>query len=96
MVELRKLLELQQKLISFNHIHQIMISDLQISPLMILVIFYMFSISDIIKISQLPNRKKIEFKLDGVFPTNINGFALMLTNRLVSVSSDGQRHFDLI
>ena len=39
---------------------------------------------------------KVEFKLDGVVPNDINGYALVLTNKLVSVSSDGQRHFDLI
>ena len=39
---------------------------------------------------------KVEFKFDGVVPNNINGYALVLTNKLVSISSDGQRHFDLI
>ena len=39
---------------------------------------------------------KVEFKFDGVVPNDINGYALVLTNKLVSVSSDGQRHFDLI
>ena len=39
---------------------------------------------------------KIEFKFDGVVPNDINGYALVLTNKLVSISSDGQRHFDLI
>ena len=38
---------------------------------------------------------KVEFK----FPENINvgiyGYALVLTNKLASISSDGQRHFDL-
>ena len=38
---------------------------------------------------------KVEIKFDGVVPNNINGCALVLTNKLVSVSSDGQRHFDL-
>ena len=38
---------------------------------------------------------KAQFKLDGVVP-NVNAYALVLTNRLVSISSDGQRHFDLI
>ena len=40
--------------------------------------------------------KKVEFKLDGVVPAGIYGYALVLTNRLVSISSDGQRMFDLI
>ena len=38
---------------------------------------------------------KVEFKLDGVFPDDINGYALVLKNELVSIGSDGQRHFDL-
>ena len=39
---------------------------------------------------------KVEFKFDGVVPNNVNGNALVLTNKLVSISSDGQRHFDYI
>ena len=39
---------------------------------------------------------KVEFKFDGVLPNNVNGYALVLTNKLLSISSDGQRHFDLI
>ena len=39
---------------------------------------------------------KVEFKFDGVVPKNYNGYASVLTNKLVSISSDGQRHFDLI
>ena len=39
---------------------------------------------------------KVEFKFDGVVPNDINGYALVLTNKLLSVSSDGQRPFDLI
>ena len=39
---------------------------------------------------------KVEFKFDGVVPTGIYCYALVLTNRLVSISSDGQRMFDLI
>ena len=39
---------------------------------------------------------KVEFKFDGIVPNNVNGYALVLTNKLVSISSDGQRHFDLI
>ena len=38
----------------------------------------------------------VEFKFDGVVPNDINGYALVLTNKLISISSDGQRHFDLI
>ena len=39
---------------------------------------------------------KVEFNFDRVVPNDINGFALVLTNKLVSISSDGQRNFDLI
>ena len=38
---------------------------------------------------------KIEFKFDGVVPAGIYGYALVLTNKLISISSDGQRMFDL-
>ena len=38
---------------------------------------------------------KVEFKLDGVIPAGIYGYALVLTNKLISISSDGQRMFDL-
>ena len=39
---------------------------------------------------------KVEFKLNRVVPNDVNGYALFLTNKSVSISSDGQRHFDLI
>ena len=39
---------------------------------------------------------KVEFKFDGVIPAGIYGYALVLTNKKISISSDGQRHFDLI
>ena len=39
---------------------------------------------------------KVEFKFDGFVPNDINGYALVLTNKLVSISSDGQRPFDLV
>ena len=38
---------------------------------------------------------KIEFKFDGVVHAGIYGYALVLTNRLISISSDGHRMFDL-
>ena len=38
---------------------------------------------------------KVEFKFGGVIPAGIYGYALVLTNRLISISSDGQRMFDL-
>ena len=39
---------------------------------------------------------KKEYKFDGVIPNHINGYALVLTNKIVSKSSDERRHFDLI
>ena len=39
---------------------------------------------------------KVEFKFDGIVPAGIYGYALVLTDRLISISSDGQRMFDLI
>ena len=39
---------------------------------------------------------KVEFKFTGAVPAGIYGYALVLTNKTVSISSDGQRHFDLI
>ena len=38
---------------------------------------------------------KVEFKFDGVVAAGIYGYALVLTNKLISISSDGQRMFDL-
>ena len=38
---------------------------------------------------------KVEFKFDGVVPAGIYGYALVLSNKLISISSDGQRMFDL-
>ena len=38
---------------------------------------------------------KVEFKFDGVIPAGIYGYALVLTNKLISISSDGQRMFDI-
>ena len=38
---------------------------------------------------------KVEFKLHRVVPAGLYGYALVLTNRLVSISSDRQRKFDL-
>ena len=38
---------------------------------------------------------KVEFIFDGVVPGGIFGYGLVLTNRLISISSGGQRRFDL-
>ena len=39
---------------------------------------------------------KVEFIFIGVVPNNVNGYALVLTNKINTVRSDGNRHFDLI
>ena len=39
---------------------------------------------------------KIEFKLDKIVPAGVYSYALVLTNRLVSISSDGQSMLDLV
>ena len=39
---------------------------------------------------------KVVFKFDGVVPNDMNGYALVLTNKRISINSDCQRHFDLI
>ena len=38
---------------------------------------------------------KVEIKFDGVVLAGIYGYALVLTNKLISISGDGQRMFDL-
>ena len=37
----------------------------------------------------------VKFKFDRVAPENVNGYALVFTNKLKSVSSDGQCYFNL-
>ena len=39
---------------------------------------------------------KVEFKFDGVVSAGIYGYALVLNNKKISISGDGQPHFDLI
>ena len=39
---------------------------------------------------------KAKFEFGGVVPNNVNGYVLVLTNELDSVSSDGRKHIDLI
>ena len=39
---------------------------------------------------------KVKFKFSEKVPAGIYGHALLLTNKLVSISSDGQRHFDFV
>ena len=62
------------------------------------VIGYNFYVFDIRYQKNFENSQqiKVEFKFDGVIPAGIYGYALVSTNRKISISSDGQRHFDLI
>ena len=39
---------------------------------------------------------KVEFNFSENIPAGVYDYALVLTNKLVSISSDGQRHFGLI
>ena len=39
---------------------------------------------------------KVEFRFSENIPAGIYGYALVLTNKLISISSDGQRTFDLV
>ena len=47
------------------------------------------------KIFETGQSVKVEFKFDKVIPAGIYGYAVVLTNRLISITSDGQRMFDL-
>ena len=39
---------------------------------------------------------KVDFRFDGVVPSDVNGYVLVLTKKLVSLTSDGKRYFGLI
>ena len=73
-----------------------MISDFQMLGLMMLVTFYMFSIYEYLDKFTTSQPIRVEFKFDGLVPNDIKGYVVVLTNKLVPISSDGQRHFDLI
>ena len=62
--------------------------------LMIMVIIFIFDIRYQTKIPAA-QPTKVEYKFDGVVPADIFGSALVLTNKLVSISSDGQKQCDL-
>ena len=48
------------------------------------------------KIFQSAQPIKVEIIFDGVIRAGLYGYALVITNNLISISSHGQRHFDLI
>ena len=39
---------------------------------------------------------KVECKFDGVVANDLNGYALVLASKFVSITSDGSRRFDLL
>ena len=45
------------------------------------------------KNSTIAQTIKVEFNFDGVVPVDKNGYALVLKNNLISVTSDAQRFF---
>ena len=53
----------------------------------------MLSMYNITKKIQSAQPVILEFKLDGIVPANIYGYDLVLTNRWLSITSDGQRMF---
>ena len=63
---------------------------------LISTINYTFSIYDIRKILRAAHPIKVEFKLSEDNCGGIYFYVLALTNKLVCVSSDGQRYFDSI
>ena len=48
------------------------------------------------KILESAQPKKVEFQFSENILAGIYGYTLVLTNKLVSIGSDGSRHFDLI
>ena len=62
-----------------------------------LVIIYLFDIRHHQDYrSAQPIKVRFDFRPAIPAATNLIGFALLLTNKLVSVSSDGQRQFGLV
>ena len=90
----KKFLDLYLKTITFNHTNPIMISDLQVL-LMMLVIIFLFPICDIIKYFTAAQPLKVEFDFLGANIDDLNGHGLVLSNMIMSLSSDGQFYFDL-
>ena len=75
-------------MIAFNHICRIMFLDLQVlGPMMLFNKLYVVDIrcKQNLRGSQ-PN--KVVFNVDGLIPKDMNGYDLVLTNNLISVSCD--------
>ena len=81
-------------MMSFNNECLFVFLDIHLVVL-VLVKVYMFLIFDI-KNFHCSSNKKLVFVFDGVVFTDVNRYASVLTNNLISISSDGQRHFALI
>ena len=62
---------------------------------MLLAFFYIFYI-EYQKNFTAAQPMKAEFKFDVLVPDNVNAYALVLTNEVISFRNDGQRLFDLI
>ena len=60
--------------------------------IMVFVVNFLFSVKNF-KNFKASQPVKLEFTFDGAVPDKIN-YALLLTNELVIVNSDGQRRFD--
>ena len=56
----------------------------------------MLSIYDIQENFTAVQQIRVDLKIDAVSLNDVNGYASLLTCRLVSISSDVQRHFDLV
>ena len=68
----------------------------RLMKVIILVIIYTLSIYDIRKNLKTHKPVKVEFKFSENVVAGIYRYALVLTNKLISISSDGQRMFDLV
>ena len=63
---------------------------------MMLAITFTFLICDIKKNLESAQPVKVKFKLSATTLAEINGYALALPNKLVSIGCDGQSHLDSI
>ena len=71
-----------------------MTPDFLMLDLMMLVLFYVFDMQYQQNFTA-SQPIKFDIKVNGFVLNDINGYALVLNNKLISISSDGQRHFDL-
>ena len=69
-------------MISFIQKNQTMTLEFQMSWPMMLVIIYVFWISDINKFLKVFQPVKVEFKFDGIVLNDINGYYLVLLNNV--------------